>query len=257
MQESKNTPAAGDQPHSGLWQNAQFLSLFGGNTALFFGFSATILVRSLITWELTSDEMSLAFINLVTAVGIFSTSFFSGVIIDRVERKRLLLCAHTLIFLAELTAFTFYINGALTFHLLLLLTVALSITFPFVMPTRTTMLVPAVGKLRLAKATAIMSSSISLARMLSPAIAGFLAASFGLKYAYVFMLSLYGLSLLFVIALKPNHPDKKQQASFFNELKRGFVYIYTNKPLAACMVFSLFPMLVVIPLQNLLVIFAV
>lgn len=238
-----------------LLTNRQFLSLFTGNTALFFGFSATILVRSLLVWELTGDEMALAAINFVTASGIFVMSLVSGVIIDRVERRKLLALAQLVILGAELISFGLYVAGLLSFSVLIMLTVVLSLAYPFVLPTRTTMMVPAVGKVRVAKATSVMTSGVSLARMVSPAIAGFLAGSYGLTYAYLFMVLLYAVALLSVLTLKPNYPEPKVKKSFLVELKIGFSFILNKRPLAACMVFGLIPMLVVIPLQNLLVVF--
>jgi MFS family permease len=81
--------------------NDQFRWLFMGNTALFFGFFATVLLRSLLAWELTGDEMALAYINLVTAICLFSVSLFSGAIIDRLERRQLIFIAQLVVFSAE------------------------------------------------------------------------------------------------------------------------------------------------------------
>src|SRR6056300_1728565 len=74
-----------------LANNRQFRWLFAGNTALFFGFFATMLLRSLLAWELTGDEMALAWINLATAVCMFAVSLVSGVIVDRCERRLMIL----------------------------------------------------------------------------------------------------------------------------------------------------------------------
>ena len=84
-----------------LGQNSQFRWLLAGNTAMFFGVFGTILLRSLVAWEITGDEMALAHINLVSAVCMFATSLVSGTLIDRYERRGFLVFAQCIILLAE------------------------------------------------------------------------------------------------------------------------------------------------------------
>lgn len=249
------SPASSQSPWKQLSVNEQFRWLLTGNTALFFGFFATVLLRSMLAWELTGDEMSLAFINLVSAICLFGTSLVAGVVIDRVERRRLMFLAQLVIFCAESTVLTLLVLDRLSFNILLLSSVAASGAFPFIMPARTAMLVEAVGKPRLGKATALVSGGVNIARMVSPAIVGILVDLTSFVYGYIFLLSLHLVSLFCTVRLRayPAFPGRRE--GFFRELSRGFRYLFDNRPLGLGILFGILPMLVVIPIQNLMVVF--
>ena len=242
-----------------LWKqltgNDQFRWLFAGNTALFFGFFSTILLRSLLAWELTQDEMALAYINLVTAICMFTTSLFSGVIIDRSERRILMFIAQLVVFCAESIILILLVNDRLTYGYLMMSAVAASVAFPFIMPARTAMLVDAVGKPPLGKATAMLTGGVNIARMISPAAVGFLVDASDFVYGYVFLLSLHFLSLLCTTRLREYPAAEQRQEGFVGELIKGFAYIIKNPSLGMAILFGVLPMLVVVPLQNLMVVF--
>lgn len=242
-------------PWRELSGNDQFRWLFAGNTTLFFGFFATILLRSLLAWELTEDEMSLAYINLITAICMFVTSIFSGTVIDSFERRRLMFIAQCIIFSSESIILVLLITDRLTFGFLMMSAAAASCTFPFIMPARTAMLVESVGRPRLGKANALMSAGVNIARMFSPALVGIFADVLGIIYCYIFLLVLHLTSLLCTIRLRQFPPSDVPRDGFVREIKKGFIYIIENRSLGVCILFGIMPMLVVIPLQNLMVVF--
>ncbi|MFT5483424.1 MAG: putative MFS family arabinose efflux permease [Halieaceae bacterium] len=247
-----NTPLS---PWKQLADNDQFRWLFAGNTAMFFGFFSTLLLRSLLAWDLTQDEMTLAYINLVTAIAMFITSLFSGAIIDRLERRMLMFVAQLVVFFAESLTLYLLVTGQLTFGYLVFSALIASVAFPFIMPARTAMLVDAVGKSPLAKATALVNAGINIARMISPAALGFLVDAKGFVYGYLFLVSLHFISLVCTLGLRKYPPGEFNGQGFFIDLIEGFSYIANNRCLAMTILFGVLPMLVVIPLQNLMVVF--
>jgi MFS family permease len=252
---TKMTAGNSGNPWRALSGNDQFRWLLAGNTTLFFGFFATVLLRSLLAWELTQDEMSLAYINLVTAVCMFVTSIFSGTVIDSFERRRLMFCAQSIVFAAESIILVLLITDRLTFGFLMMSAAAASCTFPFIMPARTAMLVESVGRPRLGKANALMSAGINIARMVSPALVGIFADILGMVACYIFLLALHMTSLLCTFKLRNYPPSNVPREGFVREIKKGFAYIFEHRSLGLCMLFGIMPMLVVVPLQNLMVVF--
>lgn len=233
----------------------QFRWLLAGNTAMFFGVFGTILLRSLVAWEITGDEMALAHINLLSAVCMFVTSLVSGTLIDRYERKRFLLLAQGIVLLAEGTVLFLLITGQLTFSLLLVSAAASSIAFPFIMPARTAMLVETVGKLRLARATALMTAGVNLARMISPAAFGVGADLVGFVICYALILALQLVALVCTLALNRYPPQGRQQTGFLHETLEGFKYVVRHQSIGLCILFGILPLMIVIPLQSLMVVF--
>ena len=242
-------------PWRQLARNTQFRWLFSGNFSMFVGFWATILLRSLLAWQLTEDEMSLAWINLVSAGCMFVTSIFSGAVIDRFERRRLMMIAQCLILVAETSIMVLLISGHLTFEIVMLSAFASSVAFPFIMPSSTAMLVESVGRSSVAKATALMSGGANVARMVSPAVVGIVADVAGMGFSYAFLISLHLFSLFCTWNLNSSMPSGSGQGAFLGEIREGFVYLYRHKSVALCITFGLIPTLLVVPLQNLLVVF--
>jgi MFS family permease len=238
-----------------LTGNDQFRWLFVGNTTLFFGFFATILLRSLLVWELTGDEMALAYINLVAAICMFTTSLFSGVIIDRRERRQLIFWAQLVVFLAESVILALLITDRLSFPFLLMSAIAASVAFPFIMPARTAILVDAVGKPPLGKATAMLTGGVNIARMVSPALIGFLVDATSFVYGYAFLLTIHFISLSSTYRLRRYPADEGGRDGFLREVVRGFSYIAENRSMAMAILFGALPLLIVVPLQNLMVVF--
>ena len=222
---------------------------------MFFGFFGTILLRSLLAWHLTQDEMALAYVNLLAAICMFVTSLFAGTLIDRFERRRMLFAAQVVVFSAETFILVLLLMERLTFPLLLVSSVASSVAFPFIMPARTAMLVEAVGKLRLGRATALLTAGVNVARMSSPAAMGVFADRFGFVFCYGLLLTLHATSLICTTRLDPYPAVQGMRGSFLQETLKGFAYVVQRRSLGLCMLFGVLPMLIVIPVQNLMVVF--
>lgn len=238
-----------------LLRNRQFSWLVAGNTMMFFGFGASILLRSLLAWRLTGDAMSLAYINLVAAGCMTLTSAVSGALVDRVERRKILLLIHGLTVLIEGGVLVLLMTGHLTFPLLLTSAFLSGFSFPFIMPARTAMMVTTVGRAGVAKANAVMSGTGNLARMASPALVGFLSEFSGLAAAYALLFAVQVLSFVATIPLNRNYPEGSSGQAFVQDIAEGFSYIGRHKPLLAAVLFGLLPIMTVMPLQSLMVIF--
>lgn len=247
----------GVRPRSALQllKNGQFSWLVVGNTSMFFGFGASILLRSLLAWRLTGDEMSLAYINLVAGGCMLATSFISGAVIDRFDRRKILLLAHAMIVVVEAAVLVMLITGRLSFPVLVASAIVASASFPFIMPSRTAMMVKTVGRSAVGKATAVLSGSGNMARMVSPALVGFLAEFGGMSAAYGLLVFIHLSSFLCSIPLQKDPPVDLGGQAFVKDIAEGFAYIWRHKPLLVAVLFGLLPIMIVVPLQNLLVIF--
>ena len=238
-----------------LLGNVQFRWLISGNTAMFFGFFGTTLLRSLLAWDLTQDEMALAYINLLMAVCMFVSSVLAGALIDRYERKKLLLISQVLVVTAEIIVTLLLVTDQLSFSMLMIMSTVSSFSFPFIMPARTAMLVEAVGKSRLGKATALMTAGLNLARMISPAAVGVLADVSGFVLCYALVIICHCISLGCTLGLEKQVPASSKSEGFIKDTFRGFGYIVEHRSIGLCILFGILPLLIVIPLQNLMVVF--
>jgi len=252
----KPSAVPASSPVKALARNSQFRWLFSSNTAHFFTFSATLLLRSLLAWEITGDEMSLAYINLAAACCILIGSFFSGAVIDRVERRKLILVFQCVLFVADLSVVILLANGQLEFSFLVFSAMVVTSTSTFVSPARTAMVVQVVDRSLFGKAMALMASGGNIARMISPAIAGLVVEFGGILQGYILLLFIHLFTIFCTVRFNPSYPHAEGgKEPLLREIRAGFVYIASNRPLAVCLLFGMLPILLLVPFQHMMVVF--
>ena len=83
----------------------QYRWLFSGNIAFYFAMQGQILTRSILAWELTHRELALAQINLAVAIPMLLGSMVGGAIVDRMEKRKLLIAGQLFIIFNECIIF--------------------------------------------------------------------------------------------------------------------------------------------------------
>ena len=132
-----------------------------------------------ITWEVTRDPLSLAYLSLAQGVPLVVFQLFGGVMADRVNRLRLLIGTQTLTALVLTIAFGLTFLGEVRVPYLFALA-ALSSTFrAFDDPTRMALIPQLIDRERLPNAIALGSIPWQAGRMIGPSITGLLIAAFG------------------------------------------------------------------------------
>jgi MFS family permease len=215
-----------------------------------------LLVRSLLAWELTHSELSLGYVNLVVAVPMVLMSFFAGAIIDRVERRKLLIITQLLIMANELLLLTLIMLGQLTFPVLLGSSFLMGVLFPFVMPTRAAMVFGMVGRDLLGNAMALQSATMNVGRIVGPAVTGALIPLLTLKGAYAVAILLHLIATVTTFKLPLSYPEHKAKKSLLGDMLYSFTYIGQHRPIMLVLLFGLFPLLLMLPAHSMLVVFA-
>ena len=195
-----------------------FRWLIGALLCFFLGMQGQLLVRSLLAWELTHSELSLGYVNLVVAVPMVLMSFFAGAIIDRVERRKLLIITQLLIMANELLLLTLIMLGQLTFPVLLGSSFLMGVLFPFVMPTRAAMVFGMVGRDLLGNAMALQSATMNVGRIVGPAVTGALIPLLTLKGAYAVAILLHLIATVTTFKLPLSYPEHKAKKSLLGDM---------------------------------------
>jgi MFS family permease len=143
------------------------------------GHRAEYVTFAWITWEVTQDPLSLAYLGLAQGVPLVVFQLFGGVLADRTNRLRLLIGTQTLTALTLTAAFALTVLGRVRVEHLLALA-ALSNTFrAFDEPSRLALIPQLVDRERLPNAIALGSIPWQAGRMIGPSITGILIAAFG------------------------------------------------------------------------------
>lgn len=164
-----------------------FAALRGRNYSLYWfglvfyvlGHRAEYMTFAWMTWEVSRDPMSLAYLGLAQGVPLVLFQLYGGVLADRINRLRLLVATQTLIAVTLAVAFGMTLAGVARLELLLTLA-ALTNTFrAFDEPSRMALIPQLIERERLPNAIALGSIPWQAGRMIGPSITGVLIAAFG------------------------------------------------------------------------------
>ena len=218
-----------------------------------------MLTRSVLAWQLTGNEMALAWINLAFALPMIFLAFPGGVLNDRISRLKLTRFCQLALTLNESVVFILLVTDRLEYWHVVLAAATAGSLFPIVLPSRTAIVYNLVGNQALGSATAVSSTILNISRVLGPAVFGWVIAGYTVTHAYALAAFLFLVSwtmlLPIPIALVPSSTINKPK-SMRRDIVEGVQYIRSNRPIMISLVFAFLPLIILIPLQNLMVLFA-
>ena len=145
--------------------------------------------------KLTNSATMLGVVSFAQFTPILLVGLFAGVMVDRVDRRRLIITTQILLMLSAFTLAALTWTGTVRVEYVILLAAFNGTVGSFDMPGRQSFVVEMVGYDDLANAIALNSMMFNSARMLGPAAAGLLIAWLGIGTCFF----LNGVSFLAVI----------------------------------------------------------
>jgi MFS family permease len=176
-------------------------------------------------------------LNLIRFLPFLIFSFVSGIVIDRLGyRKVLIIVEFVDFFNACLITYLVYTNKINGIYLLILGFVS-GITMSFYFPARSTLIKNISKEKDLTSAFSLQGLTFNLSRIIGPIFAAFLAKKFGLYMGFLFnTISFLPLILLLIFSknLPENHYNNKNDKNelrntIIKEIKEVMKYIYNNK----------------------------
>jgi MFS family permease len=247
---------AGAGPFASL-QHQQFRWLYASNILFFFAMNGQFIVRSILAYDLTGSKLALGLINLMVAIPMLVVSPFGGVIADRVERRGLIIAGQGLLLLNELVVLILLLTGTLQFWHLLVVVFFMGCLFPFIMPARQAIVANIVGRQGLGNAMALQMGGMNATRVVAPVAAGAIVALTSVNWVYVMAVVLYGFALLSMTRIEKSPPIRgAERKPVLKDLAGGAKYVAGDAPVRALMVLSIVPILLAMPFQSLLGVFA-
>jgi MFS family permease len=190
-----------------------------------------------LVYHLSSSAPMLGLVGFASQAPIFFCAPLAGVWVDRVNRHHLLVLTQTLSMLQSLTLAVLTFTHLINVDLLVGLTLLQGVINGVDMPTRQAMVMAFVERREhLSNAIALNSSSFNLARLIGPAIAGFVIVLVGAGGCFL----VDGLSYLAVIVsllvMRIETPPRTSAPKHpLIELRDGFHYTFGLKPVRALM----------------------
>jgi MFS family permease len=218
---------------------AAFRALRHRNFRLFFGGQLTSLIgtwmqtvaQSWLVLKLTNSALMLGVVSFATYLPILIVTLFAGVIIDHVDRRRLIIVAQALLMLSAFVLAALTWAGWVRVEYVIILAAFNGVVSSFDLPGRQAFVVEMVGIEDLPNAIALNSMIFNGARTIGPAVAGLLIAITSMGMCFF----LNGASYLAVIwslfAMRlPAHQRKAAGPDMWHQLRAGMAYVWSHEP---------------------------
>ncbi|AJE48464.1 Major facilitator superfamily MFS_1 [Celeribacter indicus] len=187
-------------------------------------------------WRLSASPFMLGVLTVCDLGPTFLLGPVTGTIVDRVDRRKLLLVLLGLNFalislLAGLT-----IADRITIGVMLLLTPAIGIVQAFDSPTRQALVAELVPPADLRNALALNSLLFNSARLIGPAIGGVVAAWIGEGYAFLLKALAFIAPFYVVATMKLPRREPKARGNFIAEMRKGVAFVRSHAETARILV---------------------
>ena len=230
--------------------------LFSGNVVFFFGMNMMIILSSWLVIEEWDDAAKLGELMAWVALPMLVLAPVAGVVTDRVDKRKLLLAAQSLLVITNTIIAALIVTDAIEFWHLRVVYMVSSAAFAFNMPARQALVALLVPRDKLMNAIAISTAAMNASRVVAPPMAGMLVTPLGIGGAYIISTVFYASAVVAAFALPSMPPERVRQFTFFEDFVGGFSYIKRSSVLLGLILFATVPMIFAMPYMTLLPIFA-
>ncbi len=221
-----------------------FLTIWGGQLVSAIGSEMTKFAIAIWTWELTGKATPLSLILFFSHIPTVIASFFAGVLVDRWNRKQLIIVGDSIAGLSTIAILLLFMSNQLEiWHIYL--TAVINGLFGYVQTLAfSTSMSTIVPKKHYARASAMMSIKFSISTILGPACAGVFYPLIGLVGVLIvdIMTFIVAVSILWFVHIpqpKNSKVEKSHGDNNWQELTFGFRYIFQRPGLLALLIFML------------------
>jgi MFS family permease len=183
-----------------------------------------------LVYRLTDSQLSLGVVTFAAYIPVLLLSLFMGVIVDRFQRRRLLLFTQSWFILpAGALALLTYFDIVQYWHIVLL-AVLLGIGNALDMPARQTFYVDMVEREDLFNAIALNSSVFNGARIIGPALSGLLVATYGEAPSFAINALSYLAVITSLLMMRlPTFKPPSTRGTGLEELKQGLGFLMRDR----------------------------
>jgi MFS family permease len=231
-------PATPDTQHGGLshaWRalrHRNFRLFFGGQSISLIGTWMTRVATSWLVYRLTKSAILLGTVGFAGQIPTFLLAPIAGVIVDRIDRRQVLVWTQTLAMVQSLLLAWLTLSNRVTIGEILALSAFQGVINAFDMPGRQSFMIRMVeNRSDLSNAIAINSSMVNVARLIGPSLAGIVIAATNEGWCFF----IDGVSYIAVIAsllMMRIKPDPQHQgATMIEQMRQGWVYVADSLPI--------------------------
>lgn len=239
-------------------RHRNFRLFFGGQSISLIGTWMTRIATAWLVYRLTKSALLLGTVSFAGQIPTFLLAPFAGVLVDRLNRRTVLIWTQTLAMLQSLALAALTLSHRITITEILILSAFQGFINAFDMPGRQAFMVQMVkDRTDLSNAIAINSSMVNLARLLGPSLAGIVIAATNEGWCFLIDGVSYIAVIFSLVMMRIDIADVKRSAgSMFEQLQEGWAYVSTFVPIRSILVLFALVSLMGMPYVVLMPIFA-
>lgn len=188
-----------------------------------------------LAYTLTKSPLLLGVVGAVQVTPVLLISLFIGPVIDKLDKKKILLFTQISSMLITLTFSILVFAGVVQYWHIVLLSLLLGIINTLDFPTRQAFIYQLVeDKTELKNAISLNSSVLSITRIIGPALAGIIMGVLSIGVCFLINAVSFGIIAISLLFIHPITVGKVQlKNSNFAQVKNGLKYISKNKVILA------------------------
>ncbi|HEY6394349.1 MAG TPA: MFS transporter, partial [Candidatus Binataceae bacterium] len=212
-------------------RHRNFRLFFGGQLISLIGTWMQSVAQAWLVLKLTNSSLMLGVVAFAGYMPIVLTALFAGVVVDYVDRRRLIIAAQILLMMSAFVLSAITWAGVVRVEYVIMLAALNGLVSSFDMPGRQAFVVEMVGREDLPNAIAMNSMIFNGARMVGPAVAGLLIAVIGLSGCFF----INGVSYLAVIWSLvemdlPRRAAMEFGSAMMRRVREGLLYVWRHRP---------------------------
>jgi MFS family permease len=219
-------------------QHRNYRLFFGGQSVSLVGTWITRVATSWLVYRLTGSELLLGIVGFVGQIPTLLLTPFAGVLVDRMDGRRLLLITQVLSLLQSAVLAALTLADVITVSQILVLQLFQGVINAVDMPARQAFVVHMVeDRQDLPNAIALNSSMVNGSRIVGPSIGGVLIALFGEGWCFAVDAASYVAVVASLVAMRlASRVTRKHDTHVLEELRTGWRYVTRSVPIRTVLI---------------------
>lgn len=187
----------------------------------------TLIASMILTYNKTSSALGVSAILIVRALPVFLLSFHAGAIVDRFDRKKIMIISNLL-----RGAFVLILVFTNDLTVLYIVSFAIASLGSFFNPSIDSSVPQIVGQEKLGKANSLLNGGRTLAMIIGPALAAVCVKYFGISATFLLdtiSFIIFGIAILFVRIPKLDTIKAESFRELHNDIFHGLKFVWANK----------------------------
>jgi MFS family permease len=237
-------------------KHRNFQLFFSGQMISLVGTWMDTVAEAWLVYRLTGSSLLLGTVTFAGQIPVFFLAPLSGMVADRFNRRKIVIATQASSMVIAFILAMLTLTKHVTVMQVIVLAALMGVVNAFDIPARQSFLVEMVGREDMMNAIALNSSMFNGARIIGPAIAGILVASFGEGWCF-FANSVSYIAViagLLLMRIPPKVPTVV--ASPLEHIAEGFRFVRDTAPIRALLLLIALVSLVAMPYSVLMPVFA-